>query len=243
MIKAGETANNNPQSSSWQKRPSEIKGYKVCYYITDRTKKDYIRVDANPKFKKVRLYIEVSKQENCPYFSVIVDGKVITEKNMLNNRSSGFSGVFSERASIVSTLPDEDIIELFGGSYGVKSPETAKEGEREKRLRETKEKYFVKESQPDATARTYSYDDGEKQPFFKSLFIGLIDVILGAALSVSSFFIFGRSFTALGVCLALYGAILGGIDFFIREKPSNVFKLLLFLLAGFASFIYGYYII
>ncbi|MCL2025495.1 MAG: hypothetical protein FWG92_01670, partial [Leptospirales bacterium] len=108
MKKINETVNNkSKEASSWQKRPSEIKGYRTCYYITDKNK-DYIRVDVNPRGKKVRLYIEVYKEGGCPYFSAIVDGRIITEKNMLTNRSTGFSNVFSERAHIVSTMPNEN---------------------------------------------------------------------------------------------------------------------------------------
>jgi len=244
MKRADETANKNYRGvSSWQKRPSEIRGYKTCYYLTDK-KKDYIRVDVNQSGKKVRLYIEVFKEGGCPYFSSIVDGKVVMEKNMFARRSSGFSNVFSERASIVSTLPDEDAIKLFGGNYGINSPETlqTKEVERKELLKETKKRYFGKEDISEENTLSDT-EDGGKKPFFKGFFRGLIEVFLGAALSVSFFFIFGYSFTAFGVCLALYGAVLGGVDFFIRKKAPNVFKLLLFLITGSASYIYGYYII
>ena len=240
MKKTDETSDKNSQNVLWQKRPSEIKGYKTCYYITDK-KRDYIRVDANPRGKKVRLYIEVFRQGGCPYFSAIADGKIIVEKNMLTKRSFGFSNVFSERASIVSTIPDEDVIELFDGNYGIKVTDT-REGARRKLLRETKKKYFRKEELSDEYAFSGSVD-GERESFFKDLFVGSIDVILGAALSVSFFFIFGHSFTAFGLCSAFYGTLLGAVDFFIKEKVPNVFKLLLFLCAGLASYIYGYYII
>ena len=240
MKKTGETDNKNSQGASWQKRPSEIKGYRLCYYITDK-KRDYIRVDVNPKGKKVRLYIEVFSQGGCPYFSTIADGKVVLEKNMLTKRSFGFSNVFSERAPIVSTIPDEDVLEFFNGNYGIKATE-AKEVARKKLLRETKERYFSKESLPNEYAASDSADEGKKS-FIWRLFAGFIDVLIGAALSVSSFFVFGHSFVAFGVCLAFYGVILGGVDFFIKDKPPNVIKLLVFIFMGLASYIYGYYII
>jgi len=229
-------------ASSWQKRPSEIKGYKVCYYLTDK-KKDYIRVDVNPKGKKVRLYIEVFKQGGCPYFSAIADGKIITEKNLLTKRSFGFSNVFSERASLVSTIPDEDVIELFAGNYGIESSGflKTKEDEKKKLLKETKKMYFTREVS-DEGSLSGMYGD-EKGSFLKAILWRSIDIFFGAALSVSFFFIFGYSFTALGACAAFYGIILGAIDLFIRERSPNVFKLLLFLAAGFVSYVYGYYII
>lgn len=227
----------------WQKRPSDIRGYKTCYYLTDK-KKDYIRVDVNPKDRRVRLYIEVFKQNGCPYFSTVADGKIITEKNMRTMRSPGSSGVFLEKASIVSTIPDLDVVALFEENYGIKSPEflKAREDEKKKLLKETKERYFKKESVFDGDT-DFDTDEVRRYPFLKDLLIGTIDVFLGAALSAASFFTFGYSFTALGVCSAFYGIILGAVDFFIMDRAPNVFKLLLFLFAGLISYIYGYYLI
>ncbi|MDR3237521.1 MAG: FUSC family protein [Spirochaetia bacterium] len=235
MQKTNKTAEQN--SSSWKKRPSEIRGYQSAYYLTD-DKNDYIRIDYNTKVKKIRLYVEIAKEGSCPYFATITEGRVIAEKNMLTKRSFGFSQIFASKAGIISTIPDESMLKLFAGNYGI--PAAAVKETKEKRLRETKEKYFAKKEV--SAAQSYYSDDKNTGLSVKGLFKDFFETILGAVLSIGVFYFLDNSFIAMGICAAFFGVIMSIFDLFIRGK-SNPIKSLFFFVTGIILYIYGYYLI
>jgi len=133
---------------TWKKRPSEIRGYQRTFYITSEDG-DYIRVDYNLKDKRVRLYVEIEEEGGNAYYSVITDGKITAERSVSTGRSFGFTEKFRERAMIFSTLPNSQVLKLINRNYGIqrgKAVEKEKpQTEKEKLLKETKQRYFKPE--------------------------------------------------------------------------------------------------
>lgn len=231
--------NADPQSP-WKRRPSEIRGYQRTLYLTAEND-DYVRVDYNLKEKKVRLYVEVSSEGGSPYYSVIKEGKITAERNVLTGRTRGFSGKFIEKAALFSTIPNREVLKLINGQYGIaaalNSRTNQESTDRTKRLKETRRRYFV----------------GEKNPYERSApgagsasgglgFKDLFDFLLGIVLSLGLFFFMGYSFLAMGVTASFYGIAVGIVDLFILERPTSILKVVFFVAAGAISYIYGYFI-
>lgn len=234
-----------PEGLVWKRRISELRGYQSAFYLTNENN-DYIRVDFNLKEKRVRLYVEVFKEGGSPYFSIISQGRIMTEKSVLTGRSYGFSDVFAGRAKIFSTIPNKDVIKLIAGNYGIQasaSKETIQKlSEREKRLEETKKRYFSELRRRERN-RVYRLGNEAENYSLRSVISEIFDVITGIILSLGLFYILEYNFVAMGIFAAFYGIGIGVIDFFIREINPNLIKILFFLAAGTASYIYGYYII
>lgn len=204
---------------------------------------DYLRVDYNPKEKRVRLYVEIQDEGGSPYYAVIKDGKVTIERSVMSGRSSGFSEKFRERAHIYSTISNKDVLKIINNNYGIsrsqKSVDTGHmtDVEHKKRLEETRKRYFVAEKNPYAggTVLTGTVHGRVR-------FLDFVDFAVGWALALGLFFYFQYNFVVLGVVAALFGLVIGLTDIFIRERQPLVIKILFFICTGIASYVYGYYL-
>ena len=69
----------------------------------------------------------------------------------------------------------------------------------------------------------------------------MIDIALGVLIAGSVFIYFQYSFMAAGAAAAFFGIIIGLVDMFFRERSPNFFKVILFLSAGTALYVRGYF--
>ena len=229
---------------TWKKRPSELGGFQHTFYLTDDNK-DYLRVDYSIKEKRIRLYVEVFKEGGSPYFSIINKGHIGVEKSILTGRNQGFSDVFSSRASIFSTIPSDDVVKLIAGNYGIRTLQQKSENqltEREKRLEETKRRYFVEIRSRDNSAYSTGANAGRTSSF-SPVISDIFDLLTGIIISLGLFYILEYNFLAMGIFAGFFGLAIGIIDFFIRKARPNLMKILFFFAAGTASYIYGYYVV
>jgi hypothetical protein len=227
---------------TWKKRPSEIRGYQRTYYMNSPDG-DYLRVDYNLKEKKVRLYIEVESEGGNAYYAVVTNGKITAERSVSTGRNFGFTEKFHERADIFSTMPNRETLKLVGGNYGIqrggKNAAAANEqpkSEKEKLLQETKRRYFKKEYYADDAEG----GEGGRGVFRRINFFDLLDLLIGILLAGLVFIFFNYSFTAMGATAAFFGIIIGFVDMFFRGRSPIFTKVVFFLVAGAASYIYGY---
>lgn len=237
--KASNIVLDNAQQT-WKKRPSEIRGYQRTFYITAENG-DYVRVDYNLKDKRVRLYVEVEEEGGNAYYSVITDGKITAERSVSTGRNFGFSERFHERAMIYSTIPNNQVLKLINRNYGIqrgKAVEKEKpKTEKEKLIRETKKRYFKPEFYQGGED-----DESVRRVIFKTLGLSdLIDFMIGLLIAVSVFLYFRYSYLAMGVAAAFFGIIIGFVDMFFRGRQPVFLKVVFFLLAGAALYIYGYF--
>ncbi len=225
---------------TWRKRPSEIRGYQRTFYITSEDG-DYLRVDYNLKEKRVRLYIEVDEEGGNAYYSVITDGKITAERSVSTGRNFGFTEKFRERASIFSTIPNNQILKLINRNYGIQRGKPVEKEkpktEKEKLIHETKERYFKPELYQGG-----GEEEGGRRTLFKTLgLFDLIDFMIGLLIAGSVFLYFGYSYVAMGVAAAFFGIIIGFVDMFFRGRSPVFSKVVFFLFAGAALYIYGYF--
>ncbi len=228
---------------SWKKRPSEIRGYQRTYYMNSPDG-DYLRIDYNLKEKKVRLYVEVENEGGNAYYAVITNGKITAERSVSTGRSFGFTDKFVDRSDLYITMPNREVIKLIGGNYGIQrggkhaaaekaEPKTAKE----KLLRETKRRYFKKEY---LAAGEAGDEEGFRRVFRHLNLFDIIDLVIGILLAGSAFLFFNYSYLAMGATAAFFGIIIGFVDMFFRDRSPVFTKVIFFLVAGAASYIYGY---
>jgi len=223
---------------TWKKRPSEIRGYQRTFYITSEDG-DYIRVDYNLKDKRVRLYVEVEEEGGNAYYSVITDGKITAERSVSTGRSFGFSERFRERATIYSTLPNNQVLKLINRNYGIQRGKPVEKEkprtEKEKLLQETKKRYF----KPDFYQNGEEGEAGRKTIFKTLGLVDLVDFMIGLLISVLVFLYFGYSYVAMGVTAAFFGIIIGFVDLFFRGRSPVFTKVIFFLFAGVVLYFYG----
>ena len=125
--------NSNMQmtSSQWKARRSELMGFQKTYYLSLKDG-DYLRVDFNQKDKRIRLYVEVGSEKGTPYYSVIHKGEIVVERCVFTGRSSDFSKVFKDRASVFSTIPNKIVFKLINNNYGISEIESKPKSKSEK---------------------------------------------------------------------------------------------------------------
>ena len=229
---------------TWKKRPSEIRGYQRTFYLTSPDG-DYLRVDYNLKEKRVRLYIEVEVEGGNAYYTVITNGKVTAERSVSTGRNFGFTEKFEERADLFSTLPNREALKLIGGNFGIRKGGKGKaapkddplKAKKEKLIQETKQRYFRKEFFGEGQE---GGEGGGRRIFRRIHLVDLVDLLVGILLSGSVFLFFNYSFTAMGATAAFFGIIIGFVDMFIRSRSPIFTKVLFFIVAGAASYVYGY---
>ena len=240
-MKGKKRANSNvtigSSSVHWKRRPSEISGYQRTLYInTDEG--DYIRVDYNTKDKRVRLYLEDGEEGGNPYFAVVSNGTITTERNVTTGRSCSLSGKLKKRAGVISTISNKDVLRLINNNYGISENYSGLNGQSLKRREEIEKirgRYFKKGNELPGSAGTLT---GTKAKF---RFLDMIDIAVGILICVGVFFI-KNSFIHVGVISALFGVSIGVMDIFFREREPILTKILLFIIPGFAFYIYGYYL-
>lgn len=226
---------------SWKRRPSEIRGYERAMYTT-LNNGDYIRIDYNVAEKRVRLYVEVSDENNSSYYSIINSGKIVNERNSAG-KSARVGERISERSEEFSTLPNGEVLKLINRNYGIESSDDAdnrkKEQQKKDQLSLVRKRYFRETEQSDNI-----YSDTREQSIARTGRIGLIDlidVLTGIVVSGIFYILNQYSFLALGATAVVWGILLGLFDIVLRNREPVFIKIIFFLLSGSAFYIYEYF--
>jgi len=232
---AGTTKSDNSRKYHWKRRPSEMRGYQRTLYLNDDNG-DYVRVDYNTKDKKVRLYIEDSEEGGIPYYAVITDGKISVERNAQTGRPIDLSEKFRARAELFASIGNREVMKLIGKNYGVneeKKP-AGKDAERKQVLERTRQRYFRPEDNIGAAGRVV------KLLRFRIELIDIIDIAIGALLA-GIVYLFEYDFVSAGITAAFFGIIIGAVDLLLRGRDPLFPKVIGFIAAGVALYVYGYY--
>lgn len=218
----------------WKRRQSEIRGYQRTLYM-NTDDRDYLRVDYNLKEKRVRLYVEIAREGGSSYYAVISNGRLTTERNATTGRAIGVNEKISQRADIFSTIPNNEILKLINGYYGIQSKRANRDkSEKDKLKEEARKRYFQ--------GSDIAYEgSGADQTFATVKWFDFFDVIIGCCAGAFVYWFFNYSMVMAGVVLAFYGMIIGLIDMFLRERPPLFSKMIAFIVAGISLYVYGYF--
>lgn len=218
-----------------------MRGYQMAYFMTTASG-DYLRVDFNLKEKRIRLFIEDANEGGNPYYAVVTNGKVMTEKNVTTGRESGVMDRLVERAEYFNTLPPRDVRNAVRAVLDQQRKPSAKSAEvtdkkegRQELLERTRRRYFKEED-----AQGFETGEPSIRREAPRLFKELIDVILGLAICMGLYF-YNRDFVIVGITAGVFGMGIGAFDMLVRGREPSVIKVILFLAAGLTSYVYGYY--
>ena len=228
----------------WKRRPSEIRGYHRTLYLTTE-KGDYLRVDYNIKERRVRLYIEDSDEGGNPYYSVIVAGKIVVERNATTGRVAQLFDKISKRSDIFSTITNNEVLKIINRNYGIAGSVLEaekddkeilkKEADRKREIELTKRKYFSDESYSPYIVKT------EEKKSSKIDFIDFVDLFIGSLICIL-LYIYSHNYIIVGMLSAFIGILTGFLDIFYRKRLPYLLKVILFITIGLVLYIYGYYI-
>lgn len=223
------------KKASWQRRPSEIRGYLTALYMTTDDG-DYIRVDFNLREKKVRVYLEDSEEGGNPYYAVIVGERVTSQRNATTGRPVDLAEKLKKRAEALFALPNREVLKIVKKTLELGEPGKAEEKQRTRQevLKQTKKRYFKPEEFNVSSAGEDSMRPGRR------FLIDTVDILAGGTLCAASFAYF-NSYLISGALSAAYGVMVGLVDMFVRGVPPSFVKILLFIVAGMALYVYGYY--
>ncbi len=241
IIMTGDTMAGNRIEFSWKRRPSEIRGYERAMYTT-LNNGDYIRVDYNLSEKRVRLYVEVNEEKNAPYYSIISNGKIVTERNN-SGKTNRVGETISSRSGEFSSLPNSEVMKLISRNYGIENIDEAearkKEQQKQEQLSFVRKRYF---REGERAEKVYT-DTSEQIKVRTGSFslIDIIDILTGIVLAGVFYVLNQYSYLALGAATVVWGILLGIFDIFIREREPVFAKILFFLLIGSAFYIYEYF--
>jgi hypothetical protein len=236
MRKKSTTKITDPPEIQWKRRQSEIRGYQKTFYI-NTDDRDYLRVDYNLKEKRVRLYVEISREGGTAYFAVVTAGRITVERNAINGRSVGVSEKISARAHIFSTISNNEVLKLINKHYGIgKVDSESVKVEREKRKEETKKRYF-KGQYEEGAGGEYA-DTG----FSRIRWADGADLLAGALIVAGVFWYYDYSYPAAGIAASVFGIAIGFFDMFFRDRSPVFTKVFLFVLGGIGAYFYGYFL-
>lgn len=223
------------KKSTWHRRPSEIRGYLMTLYINTENG-DYIRVDYNLRDKRVRVYIEDADEGGNPYYAVITNGRITSQRNASSGRPVDITDRIIARSSVISTLTNKEVLKIIKSTFKLTdAPEEKTKTARKKMLEQTRERYFRPEESGAAEEAATEY-----RPATRAL-INVLDFAIGAVL-VAGLYLYFHSFIISGLVSALFGVVIGLVDLFGRGVKPSFVKMLFFIIAGLVMYIYGYYV-
>lgn len=227
------------KTSSWRRRPSEIKGYKSALYITDQESGDYIRVDFNLKEGKIRVYLEDSEEGGNPYYAIISENAVALQRNVTTGRQvNDIISRLKKRSDLLTTLPNREVLRILSVALGMDQYQIKKskrDAERKKMLESTMQRYFKSGKLKDAAS------NGNIPKSRRKIILDILDIIFGLLLCASCF-LYSHSYIASGLVSAVFGVLIGLFDMLARGREPSIIKMLIFILAGLGLYIYGYFL-
>ncbi len=236
-LSQGKKPDGEGKKVSWKRRPSEIRGYQAALYTTTDGG-DYLRVDYNLKDRKIRIYIEDAEEGGNPYYAVFTGGRVSAQRNVTTGRAHQVVEKLKLRADAIRTISNKEVRKIVTGALKLDDaplPEKpAQDESRKEALDRTRKRYF----RP-VEARPWASVSGGAITA-RSFFRGLLDYTVGILLVVAILLYF-RDFIAAGVTAAFFGIFIGIIELFLRGRDPSIIKMLFFVCAGAALYVYGYY--
>ncbi|HSV97175.1 MAG TPA: hypothetical protein VLM75_09595 [Spirochaetota bacterium] len=225
------------KKASWKRRPSEIRGYQAALYTTTDGG-DYLRVDYNLKDRKIRIYMEDAEEGGNPYYAVFSGGRVSAQRNVTTGRAHQVVEKLKLRGDSLRTISNKEVRRIVTVALKLEDAPPAEKSERTETRKEvlarTRKRYFrTDETLPGASAAGGAMTMG-------AFFRGLLDYVVGILLTVAVF-LYYHSFIAAGVAAAFFGVFVGIIEIFLRGRDPSVIKMLFFVGAGAALYVYGYY--
>lgn len=182
-----------------------------------------IQVEVNRSQGRVR--ITCSSGENNSYQCVISNGTVLREKNLGNKKTYNIEKEITSFSTDISSLPDNQILELIGGNYGILTEFLGVIQKSENKKSSLKKIQTVEELLHFLNQKFQNLIIFMKDWFH---FPSLVDVVdLFFALSFGFWvYQFNFSFLYTGLAMAFASLLTGYIDWLIRNRQPYILKII-----------------
>ena len=196
-------------------------------YSTETKNKAFIEIKANLLKGIVKINIVSPRKEY--YQSIISNGVVIEEKDLKLKKSAHLEDFFKEYHIEISSLPNNKILQLIGGNYGIL---TYFLGSSKKKARLKKPRTFLKKLPSILNNTALSF----KVIFRRPSASDVVEMTLIGCIGVGIYF---HSFDYLlsGAFTSALSILSGFSDWLLRGKNPSMIK----ILPGFALGLFGIY--
>ncbi|MCS6984255.1 MAG: hypothetical protein NZM25_03880 [Leptospiraceae bacterium] len=216
------------------------KDYSESYHL--RTiQGDTLRVEVNRPAGLVR--ITLTTYDGQRFQSTMSHGVILREMNLSQNLPQDLEEIFSRYRFELSSLPDNQVLRLIGGNYGVLSQFLGKRRDVyeilpsgpvtwQEWLKSLKEKFrgYIKEKL--RLARALFFYPPQTSDVWDALLLTLAG---GYAYQINYSYLDG------GFFLAAASLLNGLVDYFLKKRSPYLPKVILFFLAGFGAIAWGWY--
>jgi len=203
-------------------------------YLYQNENSEWLKVEINRLQRVVKLQYDGAES----FFSVIKNRHIIREKNLQTGESEDLDEKFRKMRMTISSLPDNEVLEIIGGSYGVLTEFLGKATRREKKnfssLWDLWKRWLGRvHSFFRVTRKTF------QSLFYKPAWYDFLDM---GVISVGIWFIFSMNYDILSASFfGIFSAIFTGfVDLILRRRDPYLIKIMIFILPGGYFWYLGY---
>jgi len=219
--------------SRWNYVPDRTEEFPEAYFYSHEGTK--IRIEVNREKRGLKLYAELPSGEAVE--SQITNGIVLEERVMIERTGEHPYDTLKGLSRIISSLPDQKVIRLIGGNYGVMTEFlgaiTRYSNQDVQLLKRMFHSIINFPSLIGEKLKGFFFDVLEKP--------AVHDLVDTAVVAGSGYYVYQLNFNFLtGGAVAMAGALLSGYyDWFVRKKDPYVLKLVLIFVPAYFAVRYG----
>ncbi|MDH5720044.1 MAG: hypothetical protein OEZ13_05400 [Spirochaetia bacterium] len=224
---------------SWKYIKGRGGDYPELYFL-DSQKKEQIQIEVNRIKGLVKIFIDTLEGEDS-FYCVISNGVIIRERDFKTGKNRNLEKEFAQRHIEISSLPDNEVLRVIGGNYGILTQFLGKAERKIQPDLDELNNFFQKIlSHPKKLLTTilnifnFLYKSCLERPKLSD--------VLDAALAVSlGFAIYNINFNFLHTSLAAFSCSLfsGYADWLFRKKEPYLLKIILITVPSFVLFYLG----
>lgn len=220
----------------WRRENPPPKGFTKSY-SAETPSGDKLQMDLNYYDQIVRLTLELGDENGRIYVATIKNGMVIREKDLSSGRPAHLSGKIGPFSSLISCIPDSDLLECMDGAYGVsKTPLGAPIRKESSDNFNFSTKYdaifgIVRENWWERFLRRRRRKESLWVRFKRRFWSELMDLSMGTAAGVGVYYAY-FDYYLLGFFLAFLGLLFGGLDWIMRRRNPWILKVMGFMSLG-----------
>lgn len=215
----------------WQVRSSDQEGFTRTYF-TSTPAGDELEVDFHFARKMVQIRITLAEEHGRQYTAVIKSGTIIRERDITSRRALDLTSRMYPLREIFGYLPEEMVLRVIDGSYGIPNRPYLDAGERAHRLpiplfsgqlslRDRLKKYLDQKREVEGKLSAL-------QRFVRRIPAEISDLALGSLLLWGFFQDYLTLIEFAGFC-GFLGIFLGAVDWLWRQRSPFLPKVILLL--------------
>lgn len=240
-------SDSNRGPSYWTLKPSETYPFLKSYQTTG-SDGCLFRVDFNHGKRLVRVAVETPAPDSQEYYAIMKSGTLIRERESGSETPTELAGVIGPLRHIFSSLPNDRVLQLIGGNYGIDmayrpehhsrvylSPALLKDQPAKNPWDWIRKKFII----PLWEMRPRRQKAPLKERFLRRVKDDLLDFSVAAAGGWTLYNLY-YDYCTIGKSVAMFGMFTGVLDWQLRGRNPLALKVLSIGLPAGALYLYGY---